>query len=78
MTQLGQFEFVDAPPANWDRQYPVSLESHRYNWHSQASRFCILRFRCAQVFKETVVFPVGKIWKEVRVGEDPILFCGGR
>ena len=28
------------------------------------------------MFKETVVLPVGKIWKEVKVGEDPILFCG--
>ena len=23
-----------------------------------------------------MVLPVGKMWKEVKVGEDPILFCG--
>ena len=27
------------------------------------------------MFKQTAVLPVGKIWKEVRVGEDPILFA---
>ena len=26
------------------------------------------------MIKETVVLPFGKIWKEVKVGEDPILF----
>ena len=34
----------------------------------------ILRLRCAQMLKETVVLPVGNIWKEVKVGEDPIHF----
>ena len=26
------------------------------------------------MFKETALWPVEKIWKEVKVGEDPILF----
>ena len=34
-----------------------------------------MRLRCAQMFKETVVLPVGKIWKEVKVGQDPYFFA---
>ena len=34
-----------------------------------------MRLRCAQMFKETVVLPVGNIWKEVKVGQDPYFFA---
>ena len=52
----------------------VTFRSNGYNWHSQASCFCILRLRCAKMFKETEELQAGKIWKEMRGGRESQTF----